>query len=428
MPGKTLPHSDDLLDDVRSVISQSLLGIAAALSELLKPMVAHEALVIFTEDCTGRPQKKAGAAQIVEHVTIAELDVLRGRAAGAQPTRFDDAVIAGGAHPALVFTADTAAILVLVDAEPVAPETADRIARVWQLVALSIRQQVAAASPSYLADSRTASRDRASLIADLTDAHATALESLLVVLRSPQHGDAAARQRAVEIAAGAMVSLRAVSDRDRLLSEEPVHSAFERLRDDLAPLVRHGGLDVEFVPPPATGRPLPGEVAHAARAVVRGAVLALSDAAGVDRVRIQWDCDGSSLLVDIRDNGAGDLTAETAGLGQLAARVAVLDGSFTVAGTAGWGSQLQITLPLDAAAPSLNVSEAGQLTPREREVLVLLAEGARNRAIATALTISENTVKFHVANLLHKTGTTSRAQLVALVATSAGRAERPATG
>jgi DNA-binding CsgD family transcriptional regulator len=413
-------HSDDLLDDVRTVISQSLLGIAAALSELLQPLVAHGALVIFTEDCTGRPQKKAGAAEIVEHVTIAELDVLRGRAAGAQPARFDDATIAGGAHPAVVFTADTAAILVLVDvdAAPIAPETAARIASVWQLVALSIRQQVATASPSYLADSRTASRDRASLIADLTDAHATALESLLVVLRSPQHGDAAARQRAVDIAAAAMVSLRAVSDRDRQLSEEPVHSAFERLRDDLAPLVRHGGLDVEFVPPPATGRPLPGEVAHAARAVVRGAVLALSDAAGVDRVRIQWDCDGSNLLVDIRDNGAGDLTAETAGLGQLAARVAVLDGSFTVAGTAGWGSQLQITLPLDAAAPSLNVPEAGQLTPREREVLVLLAEGARNKAIGAALTISENTVKFHVANLLHKTGTTSRAQLVALVATA----------
>jgi DNA-binding CsgD family transcriptional regulator len=413
-------HSDDLLDDVRTVISQSLLGIAAALSELLQPLVAHGALVIFTEDCTGRPQKKAGAAEIVEHVTIAELDVLRGRAAGAQPARFDDAAIAGGAHPAVVFTADTAAILVLVDvdAAPIEPETAARIASVWQLVALSIRQQVATASPSYLADSRTASRDRASLIADLTDAHATALESLLVVLRSPQHGDAAARQRAVEIAAAAMVSLRAVSDRDRQLSEEPVHSAFERLRDDLAPLVRHGGLDVEFVPPPATGRPLPGEVAHAARAVVRGAVLALSDAAGVDRVRIQWDCDGSNLLVDIRDNGAGDLTAETAGLSQLAARVAVLDGSFTVAGTAGWGSQLQIMLPLDAASPSLNVPEAGQLTPREREVLVLLAEGARNKAIGAALTISENTVKFHVANLLHKTGTTSRAQLVALVATA----------
>jgi len=429
MPTDTIPHPNDLLDDVRAVISQSLLGIAAELSELLKPMVSHDALVIFTEDCTGRPQKKAGAAEIVEHVTIAELDVLRGRATAAagtagadRPARFDDAALAGGAHPALVFTADTAAILVLVGVgpTPIPDDTSARIARIWQLVALSIRQQVATASPSYLADSRTASRERASLIADLTDAHATALESLLVVLRSPQHGDAAARQRAIDIAAAAMVSLRAVSDRDRLLSEEPVHSAFERLRDDLAPLVRHGGLDVEFVPPPATGRPLPGEVAHAARAVVRGAVLALSDATGVGRVRIQWDCDGSNLLVDIRDNGAGDLTAETPGLGQLAARVAVLDGSFTVAGTAGWGSQLQIRLPLDAAAPSLNVPEAGQLTPRERDVLVLLAEGARNRAIGAALSISENTVKFHVANLLHKTGTTSRAQLVALVATSAG--------
>ncbi|GAB3605633.1 response regulator transcription factor [Conyzicola nivalis] len=418
MPSPT----DDLLDDVRGVISQSLLGIAAALSDLLRPMVPHEALVIFTEDCTGRPQKKAGAARIVEHVTIAELDELRGRAAGLQPARFEDATVAGGAHPVVVFTADTAAILVLVDVDgaEIADDTSDRIARIWQLVALSIRQQVATASPAYLADSRSASRERASLIADLTDAHATALESLLVVLRSPQHGDAAARQRATDIAAGAMVSLRAVSDRDRLLAEEPVHSAFERLRDDLAPLVRHGGLDVEFVPPPPTGRPLPGEVAHAARAVVRGAVLALSDADGVDRVRIQWDCDGSNLLVDVRDNGAGDLTAETPGLGPLAARVAVLDGSFTVAGTAGWGSQLQIVLPLDAASPALNVAEVGQLTPREREVLTLLAEGARNRAIGTALTISENTVKFHVANLLHKTGTTSRAQLLALVANSAG--------
>jgi DNA-binding CsgD family transcriptional regulator len=417
-----LSPTDDLLDDVRGVISQSLLGIAAALSDLLRPMVPHEALVIFTEDCTGRPQKKAGAPHIVENVSIAELDVLRSRAAGRQPARFDDAELAGGAHPAVVFTADTAAILVLVgvDEASIPDDTSTRIARVWQLVALSIRQQVSTASPSYLADSRLASHDRARLIADFTDAHATTLESLLLVLRSPQHGDAAARQRAVDIAAGAMVALRAVSDRDRQLAEEPVHGAFERLRDDLAPLVRHGGLDVEFVPPPPTGRPLPGEVAHAARAVVRGAVLALSDAIAVDRVRIQWDCDGSNLLVDIRDNGAGDLTAETPGLGQLAARVAVLDGRFTVTGTAGWGSQLHIVLPLDAPSPALNVAEVGQLTPREREVLTLLAEGARNRAIGSALTISENTVKFHVANLLHKTGTTSRAQLVALVAAHAG--------
>ena len=421
MTADTDQRPDDLLDQVRTVMSQSLLGIASALSDLLRPSVAHDALVIFTEDCTGRPQKKAGDPRITENVTIAELDTLRAGAEGLpQPARSSDAAIAGGTHPVMVWTADTAAILVLVgvDDAGIADDTAARIARVWQLVALSIRQQVATASPSYLADSRAASRDRASLIADLTDAHATALESLLAVLRSPKHGDAAARQRAVDIAAEAMVALRAVSDRDRLLAEEPVHSAFERLRDDLAPLVRHGGLDVEFVPPPESGRPLPGEVAHAARAIVRGAVLALGNADRVDRVRVQWDCDGSNLLVDIRDNGAGDLTAETPGLGQLAARVTVLDGSFDVAGTPGWGSQLHIALPLDAAPPALNVSDANGLTPRERDVLELLAGGARNKAIGAALTISENTVKFHVANLLHKTGTTSRSQLVALVAGS----------
>ncbi|MET0930678.1 MAG: LuxR C-terminal-related transcriptional regulator, partial [Aeromicrobium sp.] len=291
--------------------------------------------------------------------------------------------------------------------------TLSMVQDVWELIALSIRHQVMAASPSYIVDSRAASLDRAGLIADLTDTHATTLESLLAVLRSSRHGDGAARQRAVDIAASAMVQLRAVSDRDRLLSEEPVHSAFERLRDDLAPLVRHGGLDVEFVPPPTTGRPLPGEVAHAARAVVRGAVLALSDSESVDRVRIQWDCDGSNLLVSIRDNGSGDLEPTSPGLSQLAARVAVLDGTFDVQSTAGWGSQLEIALPLDATSSAVLPVVDG-LTRRERDVLALLMVGKRNRAISQELTISENTVKFHVANVLRKTGTTSRAELAAL--------------
>jgi DNA-binding CsgD family transcriptional regulator len=405
--------SDDWLDAVRGVLEQSLLGIAAALSNILTPLIGHAALVIFTEDCTGRPQKKAGAARIIDHVTIAELDAIRAHATGI-PARHT-AVIGGAPHPVAVWTADTMAILILVgvDPAPIADATARRIGHIWQLVGLSIRQQVASAPPSYLADSRAASRERASLIADLTDAHATALESMLALLRAPQHSDAAARGRAIDIAAAAMVRLRAVSDRDRVLSEEPVHSAFERLRDDLAPLVRHGGLDVEFVPPPAAGRPLPGEVAHAARAVVRGAVLALSDSTDVDRVRIQWDCDGSNLLIGIRDNGAGDLDRGMPGLAQLAARVSVLDGTFAVHATAGWGSQLDIVLPLDVAAPPTRLADADGLTRRERDVLALLSEGKRNKAIAHELSISENTVKFHVANVLHKTGTASRAELAA---------------
>ena len=408
-----LSRSNELLPQVRRVMAQSLLGIASALSAMLSPTVPHSALVIFTEDCTGRPQKKAGAAAIIDRVTIAELDVIRNAAAGSA---FSGNVVIGGApHRAAVWSAETAAILVLVDVDEADLPAAlvAQVHEVWELIALSIRQQVAAATPAYIADSRSASRDRASLIADLTDTQATTLESLLAVLRSADHSDVAARQRAIEIGAAAMVQLRAVSDRDRLLSEEPVHSAFERLRDDLAPLVKHGGLDVEFVPPPVEGRPLPGEVAHAARAVVRGAVLALSDSASANRVRIQWDCDGSNLLIGIRDNGAGNLDQLSPGLSQLAARVAVLDGTMAVQSTAGWGSQLDIAIPLDSGSASV-LPEADGLTRRERDVLSLLAAGKRNRAIGEELTISENTVKFHVANVLRKTGTTSRAELAAL--------------
>jgi len=410
-------HPLELLRGARAVMEHSLLDVAGALSALLAPLVSHSALVIFTEDCTGRPQKKAGLAAITETVTIAELDVLRDSVTDA-PRLLPAAVVGGAARPALVWPSRTGAILVLVDPASAGDDVLDAVDAVFQLVALSIRQQVANAAPSYLSDSRAASSDRAGLIADLTDAHATALESLLVVLRSRRHSDAGARQAAIEVAAAAMVRLRAVSDRDRLLGEEPVHTAFERLRDDLGPLVRHGELAVEFVAPPLSGRPLPGEVAHAARAVVRGAVLALVERAAVSRVRIQWDCDGSNLLIGIRDNGEGDLDAEVPSIRQLVSRVTVLDGSFEVEATAGWGSEMRIVLPLDAAPAPLSLSQFGGLTAREREVLDLLVEGRRNKAIAAGLSISENTVKFHVANILRKVGTSSRTELAALAAAS----------
>ena len=44
------------------------------------------------------------------------------------------------------------------------------------------------------------------------------------------------------------------------------------------------------------------------------------------------------------------------------------------------------------------------LTPRERDVLGLMAEGRSNRAIATALIIGEKTVETHVANIFSKLG------------------------
>jgi DNA-binding NarL/FixJ family response regulator len=57
---------------------------------------------------------------------------------------------------------------------------------------------------------------------------------------------------------------------------------------------------------------------------------------------------------------------------------------------------------------------AVMLTPREREVLTLLAAGASNKAIAHALDLSVHTVKFHVASLIEKLGAGSRLEAVAI--------------
>jgi NarL family two-component system response regulator LiaR len=59
-------------------------------------------------------------------------------------------------------------------------------------------------------------------------------------------------------------------------------------------------------------------------------------------------------------------------------------------------------------------AEAGRLTPREHEVLELIARGQSNKRIALALGISEKTVKTHVGHVLAKLGVTDRTQAALL--------------
>lgn len=70
--------------------------------------------------------------------------------------------------------------------------------------------------------------------------------------------------------------------------------------------------------------------------------------------------------------------------------------------------------PLDEPLRRANAArKRWALTPRQTEVLLLVAEGLSNRAIAVRLGRSEGTVELHVSALLSRVGAESRAQLVA---------------
>ncbi|HET8925761.1 MAG TPA: response regulator transcription factor [Candidatus Acidoferrum sp.] len=71
-------------------------------------------------------------------------------------------------------------------------------------------------------------------------------------------------------------------------------------------------------------------------------------------------------------------------------------------------------IPVVFAAPRPLDQLAEPLTPRESEVLQMLASGLGNKEIAAKMGISEHTVKFHVASILGKLGATSRTEAVSL--------------
>ncbi|MGG6264803.1 response regulator transcription factor [Leptolyngbya sp. AN03gr2] len=64
--------------------------------------------------------------------------------------------------------------------------------------------------------------------------------------------------------------------------------------------------------------------------------------------------------------------------------------------------------------PSVRSTEPAPLTPREIEVLTMLAEGLGNKAIAQHLNLSEHTVKFHISSIFSKLDVSSRTEAVIL--------------
>ncbi|ALU73472.1 LuxR family transcriptional regulator (plasmid) [Rhodococcus erythropolis R138] len=401
---------------MREVLTGPLPDIAVRFSRYLSHLWPHDALIIFTRECTGRPRKVSGNRELVDRVTIDELDTIKqtlSLGTGSESL----STLAGRSHLlwAVRDSSDTLLVLVPRSNKVGALDSGDveatlgEIAAVFGLVATSIQQQVAQASPDYLAESRAASSERARTIAELTELHEATLSSILGTLRSNDLDDRRARITASETASAALITLRSAGDADRVLSEEAVTTAFARLQGELRPLLRHQDVVVDYADPPADGRPLPGEVAAAARAMVRAIVLAFCAQPELRRLRIAWDCDGENVLIELRDQGPGSLDS-TALARQLSGRVNTLRGGIAIESIRGWGSRVALTIPLDPPAARLDEHLLATLNPRELEVLAHLSTGKRNRTIAEELGISQSTIKFHVASLFKKLDVVNRGE------------------
>jgi DNA-binding NarL/FixJ family response regulator len=82
--------------------------------------------------------------------------------------------------------------------------------------------------------------------------------------------------------------------------------------------------------------------------------------------------------------------------------------------------RLDVALPRVARAPAV----AAVLTPREAEVLGLLARGRTNRQVGAELYISQKTASVHVSNIMAKLGASGRTETVAIAAQRGFIAER----
>ena len=120
--------------------------------------------------------------------------------------------------------------------------------------------------------------------------------------------------------------------------------------------------------------------------------------------------DDAALLTALSAGAAGYLLKSTGGSGLLAAIHAVASGQSVI------DPALLPYAPqtVREAAEDGRSSELSSLSPQERRVLTLLAEGLTNREIGNQVALSESTVKTYVANVLKKLGVEHRTQAALL--------------
>lgn len=139
-------------------------------------------------------------------------------------------------------------------------------------------------------------------------------------------------------------------------------------------------------------------------------LLALGDISGRD-----W------VIVVLADDPQGTWTAEAlrSGIRAVLPRLATAEEIVAAVEAAAAGLVALHPDVLDSLLPPLTTrtlpaSPNQALTPREIEVLGMLAEGLGNKTIARRLGISEHTVKFHVSSIFQKLSASSRTEAVTL--------------
>ncbi|MEV4419645.1 LuxR C-terminal-related transcriptional regulator [Patulibacter sp. NPDC049589] len=421
---------------VESARPASLPTLHPILGELL-PAGEDRLIAMLTGDCSRAPLKVHGGRTLPAAPTSAELAQLAGRVVPGEPW-VGVAPLAGAERRLLAVAASppgSAGTLLAVvleddaeegrtgaepagasgDAAPAAgpgPAVRAIVQGLWNVLAASLAERAADTPPGTVVENLAAAQERARAIAELGDAHEATLAALLGTLRARDVDDRAARAAATDVAVAALIELREAGDRDRALSEEPADAAFARLAGELGPLTRFGSAALELAGPDGD-RALPAEIAHAARAVSRGVALVLLDQDAVTRIRLEWRLTDDALLVTARDDGPGAITGDALAVHRTTERVAALGGTVAVEAVPGWGTTVTVRVPLTpVAAP--DSSPLSVLGERELQVLAELTRGARNREIAATLSVTDHTVKFHVANVLRKLGVRSRGEAAAL--------------
>jgi DNA-binding NarL/FixJ family response regulator len=183
--------------------------------------------------------------------------------------------------------------------------------------------------------------------------------------------------------------------------------AIESRRGALEAVARAGGVLVDSA----------GDVAALRRLLDRRPIdIVLADGlATEDLAAFAGDAVRFLLLADEGDAadlvlaGAAAVLPRAASAETIAAAIALTDHGLRVV------PDVALRALTDTEAPA-SPDQAPNLTPREREVLAAMADGASNKAIARRLGISFHTAKFHVASILNKLDADTRTEALARAA------------